>query len=302
MTDVMIQMIPYSGWEHCVHISNGIVDLIVTTDVGPRIIRYGFLEQANEMCQVAAMQGKTGGDEWRIYGGHRLWHSPEAKPRSYEPDNSPVVWETIPNGIRTIQKIEPKALMKKEMEITLAPDSTKVKILHRITNTGLWPVTLSAWALSVMAPGGKEVVPQSQRDTGLLGNRVLALWPYTNMQDHRVYWGRKFIALQQDPNMEPPFKFGFTNEDGWAAYFNHNHLFVKYYTHQIEASYPDYGVSYETYTTDFMLEMESLSPLTHIQPDGKVEHLEKWELFDDISMPANCDEEIEAALAGRVKK
>jgi hypothetical protein len=109
-----------------------------------------------------------------------------------------------------------------------------------------------------MAIGGKEVIPQTVRDTGLLPNRIVALWPYTNLKDPRVIFGEKYIILQQDPNIKRPLKFGTSNENGWAVYFNNNHLFVKYYTHDNNARYPDFGVSYETYTTDFMLEMESL--------------------------------------------
>ena len=30
-------------------------------------------------------KGKTGGSEWHIYGGHRLWHAPEVMPRTYYP-------------------------------------------------------------------------------------------------------------------------------------------------------------------------------------------------------------------------
>ena len=198
MSGVTIQKIPYGGWKNCVQITNGIVDLIVTVDVGPRIIRYGFTGQDNEMCEVSSTMGLTGGDEWRIYGGHRLWHSPEARQRTYEPDNNPVKWENILNGIKTIQEVEPRAKIKKEMEISLLPQSTRVRVIHRLYNSGLWPLELSVWSISAMAPGGKEVIPQTRKDTGLLPNRIMSLWPYARLNDPRVYWGDKYIILQQD--------------------------------------------------------------------------------------------------------
>ena len=46
-----------------------------------------------------------------------------------------------------------------------------------------------------MAPGGKEVVPQGRRDTGLLPNRVVSLWPYSRLDDPRVHWGERYIFL-----------------------------------------------------------------------------------------------------------
>jgi hypothetical protein len=297
MANVKIERIKYGGWDNCIQITNGLVDLVVTTDVGPRIIRYGFVNQNNEMCEVKSQMGLTGGDEWRIYGGHRLWHGPESKPRTYEPDNNPVKWEQIPDGIRTMQDIEPWSKIKKEMEITLFPKSSRVRILHRLTNRGPWPIELSVWSISAMAKGGKEVIPQPSKDTGLLPNRIIAIWPYTRLNDPRLYLGEKYIILRQDPDITHPLKIGIANEDSWAAYFNNNHLFLKYYIHHPNARYPDFGVSYETYINDFMLEMETLSPLNMLKPDASITHIEIWELFDNVPMPSE-----EAEIQGIMEK
>jgi hypothetical protein len=296
MAQVTVRQINYKEFGNCVEISNGVVDLVVTVDVGPRIIRFGFVDEENEFCENPEASKPVWDSEWKIRGGHRLWHSPEGDPRSYIPDNEPVHWEVIENGIRVSQNVEKWVQVKKEMEITLCDCCNKVKVVHKITNKNAWPIELSAWALTVMAKGGLEVIPQPQRDTGLLANRLIALWPYTNMNDHRVYWGDKYITLKQDPNMKPAFKFGIPNEDGWAAYFNHGNLFVKKYCHKLDAQYPDYGVSYETYTTDFMLEMETLSPLTKLNYDEAVFHVEKWELFKGVDVPKN-EKEIDEVVS-----
>jgi hypothetical protein len=39
----MIENVSYGGWPNCLRIANDEVELIVTTDVGPRVIRYGFI-------------------------------------------------------------------------------------------------------------------------------------------------------------------------------------------------------------------------------------------------------------------
>lgn len=121
------------------------------------------------------------------------------------------------------------------------------------------------------------------------------------MNDCRVYWGDKFITLRQNPDVEEPFKFGISNEAGWAAYFNEGQLFLKRYNHEADAPYPDYGVSYETYVTDFMMEMETLSPLTTLLPEASLSHVEKWELVDDIETPTDNEEEIENLLGQYVE-
>jgi len=295
---ISVQEINYGRYGKCVQISNGSVDLLVTVDMGPRIIRFGLTGKENEFCEAPDKFTATAdGQKWRILGGHRLWHSPENNPRTYVPDDEPVEWEEIENGIRVSQKTEPWVQIKKDMEITLAACCNKVRIIHKLTNKNAWPVELSVWALTVMAPGGKEVVPQPKRDTGLLGNRVVALWPYAKMNDPRVYWGDKYIILKQDPNTEAPFKFGINNEDGWAAYFNHGNLFIKKFPHFMGAKYPDFGVSYETYTTDFMLEMESLSPLTLLQPGETISHIEEWELIEGVKEPSNDEAEVDKLIS-----
>lgn len=304
MGEVCIKEIQYGQWGNCVEVSNGIIDLVATLDFGPRIIRFGLVGRENEFFEDVekklCAKGKAfevfGGGEWYIYGGHRLWTSPEGNPRSYYPDNQKVAWGKTENGIRLTPEPEKGTQVQKEIEVIMCPDEAKVKVIHRITNTGIWDIEFAPWALSVMAPGGKEVVPQPQRDTGLLGNRILALWPYTRMNDKRVYWGEQFITLRQDPTENHKFKFGLSNEEGWAAYFNHNNLFVKRYQHVQEGTYPDFGVSFETFTNPVMLEIESLGQLKNTAPGETAEHVEEWQMFADVSMPPNDEAAIEAIV------
>ncbi len=300
MGNVNIVKKEYKGWKNCIEISNGIVDLVATTDVGPRIIRFGFEGGANEFCEVTDQVGKTGGDKFNLFGGHRLWHSPEGD-RTYMPDNSKIEWKKRKNGISLKQPVEEFTMIQKEMEITMFPDSSDVMVLHRLTNKGAWTVELSLWALSVMATGGKEIVPQTQRDIAYLPNRMLSLWPYAKMNDNRVYWGEKYITLKQDTSAKTAFKFGLPNEDGWAAYANHGNLFVKKFDHFDGALYPDYSASsYETYTNDFMLEMESLSPLVPLEPGDSIEHVETWSLHKGIKVP-ETEQDIDKYILPLVK-
>lgn len=292
-----IEKTAYGGWDDCVRLSDGSIELVVTLDVGPRIIRFGFVGKANELCEVKEELGLTGGEAWRLYGGHRLWHGPEDRIRTYRPDNGPVGWEEIPGGVRTIQETETLTGIQKEMEITLAGEGSSAGVLHRLTNRGPETVELSAWAITAMAAGGKEVVPQPRRDTGLLPNRLISLWPYSRLDDPRVRWGTRYVTLRPDPARKAPFKFGLPNEDGWAAYFNRGRLFFKRYRHFPDALYPDFGVSCETYTNGSMLELETLSPLTRLEPGAAVEHKEWWELFEGTTMPSDDEGEIGTALA-----
>lgn len=196
----------------------------------------------------------------------------------------------INNGIRVVQEVEPYTQLQKILEITMYDNCDKVKVNHHIINKNAWPVEFSAWALSIMAKGGLEVVPQIKTDTGLLPNRNIVLWPYSKMNDERVYFGDKYITISQDCSINRAFKIGINNEEGYAAYFNHNNLFIKRYNHFKDKKYPDFGVSYETYTNDLILEMETLSPLTLIEPEDDIMHTEEWELIKSVPRPDRKDE------------
>ncbi|MDI3528522.1 MAG: hypothetical protein PWQ23_341 [Thermoanaerobacter sp.] len=281
---IKIDKINFLGWENSIKLSNGIIDVVATTDIGPRIVRFGFENDVNEFNLDPKTIGLKGGDEYRYYGGHRLWHSPEDRKRTYVPDNDEVDWHEIENGVRLIQKPEKWVNTQKQIDIILNPDESRVRLIHRITNLGAWPIELSAWTITVLNTEGIEIIPQPNKDTDLLPNRQIILWPYSKMNDKRVYWGEKYIALKQDPNNKAPFKLGINNQEGWAAYARGGHLFVKRYYPQHDATYPDFGVSFETYTNDWMLEIETLSPFTKLQPGETVEHVEEWELYNNVNV------------------
>ena len=281
---IKMEKINFLGWENSIKLSNGIIDVVATTDIGPRIVRFGFESDVNEFNLDPKTISLKGGDEYRYYGGHRLWHSPEDRKRTYVPDNDEVDWHEIENGVRLIQKPEKWVNTQKQIDIILNPDESRVRLVHRITNLGAWPIELSAWTITVLNTEGIEIIPQPNKDTDLLPNRQIVLWPYSKMNDKRVYWGEKYIALKQDPNNKAPFKLGINNQEGWAAYARGGHLFVKRYYPQHDATYPDFGVSFETYTNDWMLEIETLSPFTKLQPGETVEHVEEWELYNNVNV------------------
>ncbi|WP_315116950.1 hypothetical protein [uncultured Clostridium sp.] len=295
MKDIIIEEVVYKSFGNCVKMSNGEIELYITIDKGPRIIRYGFIDGENEFCEDIPTTMHVLGDTWSLMGGHRLWHSPEDNPRTYIPDNKPVKWNRNGDSI-TLEIEEPWTQIKKEIEISLKCKGTEVEVSHRLTNKNAWAIELSAWAITVMAHGGVEVIPQPKRETNLLPNRVIALWPYSKMNDERVYWGEKYIFLKQNKNKKDPFKLGISNEEGWGAYFNHNNLFIKKHEHLSKENYPDFGVSYETYTNEYMVEMETLSPLRKLLPGQSVVHIEKWSLIGDVSYPGEDEKEIENIL------
>jgi hypothetical protein len=310
MAAISIKTIQFGQWGNAIQISNGVVEAVACIDFGPRIMRYGFVGRENmffedkehNIVNKDDVFAPVGGGEWNIYGGHRLWTSPEVVPRTTYPDNQKVHWKQIENGIVLTPEPEKWNNLQKEIEISMSPVNGEITVIHRVTNVGAWPIEFSPWALSVMAAGGTAIVPQAKRQTGFLANRILSLWDYSKMNDERVYWGDKYILLKQQAAATSPFKFGSNNEAGWAAYYNYGQLFVKTYIHDMQASYPDYGVSFEAYTNSFFLELETLGQLKLVEPNEMVSHDEKWNLFENVDITISNEDVLDSEMNAFIKR
>ncbi len=285
-----MEKVDYRGWKSCYRLANELVELVVTGDVGPRIIRFGFVGGPNEFWENERWVGRVAGEEWVNYGGHRLWHAPEREPRTYAPDNAPVQVEEHGDFVRFSQPVETSTGIQKELDIRLVAGVPRVEVTHRLRNENPWAVEMAPWALSVMAAGGTAVLPLPPRgahDENLAPTSALVLWAYTDMSDPRWHWGRRFVLLRQDVEIEGVQKVGASVPDGWVAYAREGHLFVKSFEYVAGARYPDFGASVELFTDAEMLEVETLAPLAQVAPGAAAEHVETWRLFANVTAPTN---------------
>jgi hypothetical protein len=282
----MNEKINYGGWPNCIRLFNEETELIVTTDIGPRIIRFGFIGKQNFFYVSPADSGRGGGSEWRIYGGHRLWLAPEEIDISYYPDNDPVSYTFDGNAIKVTQAKETTTGIVKEMEITLSPVKNQVTVLHRLINQSSHAIEVAPWSISALSQGGRAIIPQEPFGEGndyLLPARSLALWQYTKMNDPRWLWGENYIQATQNPSYTSEQKIGLLNKQGWCAYSLNEELLIKKFDFIPDAIYPDYGSNNEIYINENFLEIETLGPLTAIPPAGSVEHIEHWLLTKAIA-------------------
>lgn len=282
-----VNEIQYSHYGRCCVISNGKVEVYVTLDVGPRIIRYGFAGGENMLGELSpdAVEKTVLGD-WHPWGGHRLWHAPEVKPRTYSPDDDPVQSETLSDySVRFIQKVEPATSIAKEMTVELSATDSRVTITHKLTNKGLWAVELAPWAVTIMNGGGTTILPHEPfvpHGESLLPARPMVLWTYTDLSDPRWKFGKKYVLLRTDEKLDFAQKLGATDKQEWAAYLRNNTLFIKRFPYIDGAAYPDYGCNFETYTKGDFMEVETLGPFAKLQPEESVTHVENWFLFNIV--------------------
>lgn len=235
--------------------------------------------------------------DFHFRGGHRLWHAPEAMPRTYIPD-PPVTVTEIPNGVLLEGQTEPGTGIRKRIEIQLAADKPSVTLNHTLINDGLWSVELAPWAITQLRLGGVAILPlQTEQvdEAGLLPNRQLSLWTYTRLTDPRLKLRDDFILFHADAL--PPFKIGYFNPHGWLAYYVDGVLFKKSFEAQTNAAYPDNNSNAELYCDHRFVELESLSPLSKLEPGASVRHQETWEVFNSLeSLPTEIQNEVSSSL------
>jgi hypothetical protein len=296
---VNVERVEYKGWHNCYRVTNGEVELIVTGDVGPRVIRFGFVGGQNLFKEYADQMGKSGEEKFQLRGGSRVWKAPEDPIATWAPDNVPVEITVTRTGLIARAPVEPVSSLQKEIEVSMAESGTEVTVYHRITNRSLYALEFSPWTLTMMAPGGIAISgfpPRGKHPQNLEATNPLVMWAYTNLADKRWVFTRKYLTLRQDPNNADPQKLGMFNPDTWAAYLLNHELFVKHYTADPAKSYPDFGCSFETFTNNEFLEMETLGPMTKVLPGKTVEHVEHWSLHRNVTVPELSDDVIDRAV------
>jgi hypothetical protein len=296
---VSIEKTAWGGWDNCYRVSNEEVELIVTADVGPRIIRYAHCGGRNVFLEIAGELGGSGEAEFRARGGHRIWSAPENFPRTYGADNHPLEVAVRGSMLSAEAPVEAGSGLRKSMLVRMAAAGTAVTVVHGIENTLAWEIEVAAWALTMMAPGGTAVsgFPERGRHPeNLAPSNPLTMWAFTDLSDPRWGFTRRHLVLRHDARVTEPTKLGLFNPKTWGAYLLGSELFIKRYEADAEKLYPDFGCSYETFANEQTLELETLGPLTRLKPGERLEHVERWSLHRGVEMREWTDEEIDRVV------
>lgn len=291
----MVKTTQFNDLE-CVVLENDLLQLLVPKALGPRILSLRFRGGENLLAELPdVITERPDGKPYHFYGGHRLWLAPEDPLLSYGLDDQAVEITSSEAGLLIRKVVESETGIEKSILLHLDPQQARLTLTHRLTNRLRQPVEYAPWTITQFRTGGLAILPQSGAQTGLLPNRVLTLWPYTDILSPCLNLGNQFILLHA--NLQTPFKVGFPNPRGWLAYWLDGVLFVKNAAFDPQGRYPDYGCSSECYCNQSFMELETLAPLTRIEPDASITHTETWELYPDIPLPKD-----EAAIQAILQK
>jgi hypothetical protein len=282
--------------QETVKLANGALELDVLREAGPRVV--ALTPGGSDLNLLAMVPEAVTVTEWGPYhfrGGHRLWHAPEAAPRSYDPDDAGVTVSVDGLDMLVRGPVEAHTGIRKSIRFVMDAKRAAVHVEHTLENSGVWPVEMGAWAITQMCMGGTGILPVRKpgNATGLLADRQVAFWPYADLKDARFHCENDLFFV--DGVSQPrAFKVGAYNPCGWVAYFFQPYLFVKRFT-PVGGQYADFGCNAEIYVMDQFIEVETQSPMKVLDPGGSMIHVEEWELLE-VRANTPADAVIEAGL------
>lgn len=297
---------PYLNYGKALCIQHENMELIVTTDIGPRILFFGEAGGANllfndtereNLNNSERLQSVFGeGEVYYFYGGHRVWASPENDPNSMCPDNEPV--EVVFGGQSVTFRAKPQKVTGLQLSMEVTPVAGGFKITSGVTNLSEGTKTLAAWGITQLAPGGHMIIPQVTENTGLLPNRTISVWAYTDLRDERVRFGQKYIVARQNPKVTQPLKFGINNEAGYLVYVNGGYAFIKTFDWENGKLYPDNNVNCECYIDGALIEGECLTYKKLLKTGESSRVSEVWRLKKtDTQLDFGNEASLEAFLS-----
>jgi hypothetical protein len=268
---VTLETVSFEGHD-CVRLEDGDIAVVVTISAGPRVL--GMLVEGENLFAVlpdATLDGPDG-ERFRFLGGHRLWVAPEVPSITYRPDDRPCSVTEVEDGVG-VEAPADGAHLAKAIWVRRASQGWLVD--HVVRNASRRSITIAPWAITQVRTGGEAALPIAPREGEPQADRSLVLWPYTDLGDTRIRFGRNEVHIHGSRG-GPPLKLGAAPSDGRVAYRIGNHRFEKRIDLDPIATYPDRGAAVQVYVGDDFCELETLGPLGVVPPGGSTTHRERW--------------------------
>lgn len=263
------------SWGRIYFMTDGKTEVGVALDFGIRIVHLScagmenlYYRQPDDLSDSFTM------GDWRLYGGHRMWLAPEGD-HSYHPDNDPVSFKTLSDGVIVEQTLDPRQNIVKSLKITFEADGA-LRLDHSFRNAGETVITGASWGVNTLDGGGEATVGFSGV-AGLNPSRTVSLWGDTNLNDSRLKFTKTEIQVQHAPSPDY-FKIGVYSREGKAVFRNKGQqLTLRFDTPEMD-SLPDNGCNFELFMSKQFLELEVLGVKTEIRPGEAACHTERIKL------------------------
>jgi len=276
---MQIEKISYNDWNTAYRCVRNSVELIVVTEIGPRVLCFRHIDGENILFEDTT--GWTSGD-FKLYGGHRFTVAPETTD-TYEPDNAPCA---VISGEQSLRISSPvgRHKIQRTLEIRPCAQCGGFELRHILRNVGdvLWHG--AAWALTAVRPEGAIIVPWGSGTEQWRINKI-NYWASIGDFERCVnssLWRMTRDAVVVEPNGEKS-KIGIYSDRGFMVLSLKESIFVKHYDFPLpESLYPDNGCNVEIYTCHDFAELETLGTMQTVYPGKESVHIECWCIKNEV--------------------
>jgi len=297
----------YKDYGKCLKMENDAVELLVTVEVGPRIIYFAakggenmFWNDDNKVrvSKHPLYKSIFGEDaEYHFYGGHRMWLAPQSM-CTESPDSYPVTVDILENGASfTCPEAKVMGFISK-LTVILDPEEPTITVTTAFTNTADEPKSNAVWQVTQCAPGGvaffpymkpaAPMTPGARRPMSMDPERARQpMLPAGNLvtfiggSDDRLIVDPEYITLSFSYDRDRrPIKVGMQNQQNFALYAVNDHVLKFGYDNDPFGVYTDYGCSQETYTDSQFTEVEALGQYVTFSKGETIEHTETISILD----------------------
>lgn len=289
----------YKHYGKCVKLENDEIELLITTQLGPRIIYFGAKGGENlfyndDSCENVdrspLLKELFGADaEYHFYGGHRMWLAPQYQVHTESPDNAPCEVTFIDNGV-TLTCPEAKVIgFISAMTVVMHEEKPEIKVTCSFTNTSDQPKKNAVWQITQFPTGGVGFYPfippfkmRKPFNEMTLEDVSKPIIPATSLvmflgsfSDPRFIFDDDYITLSSIKERMRPIKIGMPQKQGFAMFAYNGYMLQFDFEHNPYGEYTDYGCSFESYTNSQFTEVEVLGEYQEYKKGETISHTQK---------------------------
>ncbi len=178
--EMEIKDVSFDGLK-AIEMSTDKIKLIIVTEVGPRIAFLGrTLDEDNILYWDIEGASK---EEWKLYGGHRVWLTrpfADESEDTYASDNEPCFVEITENSVTVTAPVHAFTKLERGIKVEFV-NNTQFKVINFIKNAGNMIYSGGVWSPTCINPEGKELhIPLGEENT---------TWDIVNIVIPRVFAG-----------------------------------------------------------------------------------------------------------------
>ncbi|MCC7519983.1 MAG: hypothetical protein IT578_12465 [Verrucomicrobiae bacterium] len=257
--------------------------LVATTDAGPRIAHFGFLDGDNLLFWKPE---KIVRGDWRLRGGHRVWVTHPGADESedaYVPDNAPCALEALKEGFRVTGARSPINATRRGFEVRAVADD-RLEVDHFVTNDSTMLYSVGLWALTCTLPGkgARYAIPLGDGSAwdafALVFFRRWGGHGQGGFNDSQIAVGDETLVVtprgvENKRMVQAPHGILAMSDAARGL------TFAKKVDWLPERQYPiNTNLALYIAPDNFMVEMESMGPFQTLKPGATLVHRESWVL------------------------